>query len=522
MRTKKPALACTAVILGMAMLVTACSSGGASPESTSAASDPHPGGDVTMARQSDVESLDPVVPSDNFSIWTSGLIFDTLVVSSNDGKKLLPSLAESWKVNDAGTEYTFKLRDGVKFTNDQPVTSDDVVWSLKRAFGSDSVTYGFMDPSAVVTAPDAKTVVITVDHVFAPLLSVLALYSSAVIPKDFGGLTEEAFSTKPIGSGPYMLAEWTRGQQMKLTKNTHYWKSGQPYLNSITFTAVPNDNTRLLQLQGKQIQVDEFPAYSSVATLKQTPGIKVGLFPSSSTEFMLLNNTKAPFNDVHVRRAIAHMVDKAAMSKAIFYGLVEPATSYLNPLIKGHDPEIKSLAYDVDAAKKEMAQSTVPKGFDTTILVVSGEVDRAAVAQIMQKSLSKIGINAKIQTVDQSGKIAAFEAKNYDIGFISFTTDIMDSSQTARRADGRPGVSTAAYSYWLDSRVGPLLDGAKLTLDENKRIDMYKEVGAIVNEETPFVTMFYLPAAYAFSDKLHGFESTATGYYTLATAWLDE
>ena len=521
MRTKKPAVACAAVILGMAMLVTACTSGGAAPAATSA-SGPHSGGDLTMARQSDVQSLDPVVPSDNPSIWTSGLIFDTLVVSSNDGKKLVPSLAESWKVNKAGTEYTFKLRKGVKFTNGHAVTSDDVVWSLKRAFAPDSVTYGFMDPSAVVTATDAQTVVISVDHVFAPLLSVLAMYSSAIIPKDFGGVSEEEFSSNPVGSGPYMLASWTRGQQIELKKNANYWKPGQPYLNTITFTVVPDDNTRLLQLQGKQVQVDEFPASSSVATLKGSPGIKVGVFPSSLTEFMILNNTKAPFNDVHVRRAIAHMVDKKAISKAVYYGLVTPATSYLNPLIKGYDPDIKSLDFDVNAAKKEMALSSVPNGFSTTILVVSGNVDRTAEAQIMQKSLSKIGIDAKIQPVDQSAKIDAFKAKNYDIGFISYTTDIMDSSQTARRADGRPGVSTASYSYWLDPRVGPLLDGAKLTLDENKRIEMYKQVGEIVNEETPFVTILYLSSVYAFSDKLHGFQSTATNYYTLATAWLDK
>lgn len=475
-----------------------------------------------MARSADVTSWDPIAFDDNASIWASELVFDTLVTSSADGKKVEPSLAESWEVDDAGTTYTFHLRDGVKFTNGDPVTADDVVWSLQRAFDPEAPMAFVSDPSATVAATDDSTVTVTTGKVFAPMLSVLALFSNAIIPKDFGGMTQEEFATTPIGSGPFMVTSWDRGQQAVLSKNPDYWKKGLPYLDSVTLSVVPDDNTRQLQLQGGQAQIDEFPASSSLDTLKTLPGVKVDLFPSSRTWWMTLNNLEAPFDDIHVRKAINHAIDKKAILKAVFYGNGTIANSFLTDASWAHDDSLEGLDYDMKAAADEMAQSSVPDGFATTLLVQSGSSDQAAMAQIVQKSLAEIGIDAEIQNLDNASVNEALDDSNFDMAFTDFTSDIIDPSQMARRADGRPDVSSATYSHWVDPEVGPLLDQAKLTLDQGERTELYTKVQELVNEGAPYVTLFYIPVAYAYSDKLHGFETLPTGNYTLATAWLDE
>ena len=141
-------------------------------------------------------------------------------------------------------------------------------------------------------------------------------------------------------------------------------------------------------------------------------------------------------------------------------------------------------------------------------------------AQIIQQSLAEIGIKVTIKSMDDSSRTAALDSANFDMAFTYFTTDINDPSQTGRRADGRKEVSTATYSRWVDPKVGPLLDQAKLTLGEKDRAKLYSQVQRIVNDQVPFITLFYSPVAYAYTSKLQDFKATPMGNYTLATSWL--
>ncbi|MBO0812646.1 MAG: ABC transporter substrate-binding protein, partial [Microlunatus sp.] len=286
--------------------------GGGGTGSTADNAQPQAGGDLVMARAEEPTSLVPWVPTDNASIWTIEEIYDTLLVPAADGKSVKPSLATSWKQSADKLSWTFTLRKGVTFSNGAPLTSADVKFSIDQASNKDNPFAFINDVIDSVSTPDDHTVVIKTKQPWSPLPADMALYANSIVPKDFGGMSEDQFAKKPIGTGPFAFDHWTKGQEIKLVKNPKYWMPGRPYLNSVTFTVVTDSNTRATQLQSGQAQINEFPAYSSIQGLEGKNGIQVGKFQSSRTDYLVMNNDKKPFDDINVRKAIAQSVDRQA------------------------------------------------------------------------------------------------------------------------------------------------------------------------------------------------------------------
>ncbi len=146
-------------------------------------------------------------------------------------------------------------------------------------------------------------------------------------------------------------------------RNPLYWQKGLPYLNSITWTDVANDNTRELQLKGGQAQIDQFPAWSTVSSLKTTTGVNMHLFNSTQTNYLAFNEQRKPFQDVHVRRAISLAIDRNALVKAVLFGNGKPANSLFPPQVPFYQASTPGLQLNLAQAKAEMAKSTVPHGF---------------------------------------------------------------------------------------------------------------------------------------------------------------
>src|SRR6185437_12446738 len=234
---------------GSSSTSSSSSASATSAGSTASAGTPQPGGDVIIARTQDTTSLDKTTVFDNESIWVFEQFFETLYTVTPDGKGVKPWLATSYDLSPDKLTYTFHLRPGVKFHNGQPMTADDVKFSLEDAAAAKQ-GWGYIDAAIKsVTAKDPLTVVVTTKYPWAPLLADIALFSNAIVPKNFGGMTKEKFYQHPIGTGPFMFDHWTKGQELKVVKNPNYWQAGKPYLDSVTWTDVNDDNTRLLQLK---------------------------------------------------------------------------------------------------------------------------------------------------------------------------------------------------------------------------------------------------------------------------------
>src|SRR5712691_749498 len=248
-----------AAAAALALLAAACSGGGGGNKPTPTAGAVHRGGDLIIARTADSQTMDKTQMFDNESIWIVTNLYEMLYEAAPDGKSLVPWLATGYDLSSDQLTWTFHLRPGVKFHNGAPLTAADVKFSLDDARSKDSA-WGFIDAAIdQITAPTASTVVIHTKYPWAPLLADLALFGNGIIPKDYAGQTKEQFYQHPIGTGPFKWDHWTKGQELKLVKTPDYWQKGKPYLDSVTWTNVPDDNTRILQLKGGQAGVDEFP-----------------------------------------------------------------------------------------------------------------------------------------------------------------------------------------------------------------------------------------------------------------------
>jgi peptide/nickel transport system substrate-binding protein len=232
--------------------------------SSSSAATPKRGGHITIARIEDSTSFDKTNVFQNESIWLAEQINESLYEAGNDGKTLKPWLATSYTKSKDGKTYTFKLRKGVKFSNGKPMTAADVKFSIDDA-RAQAKGWGYLDAAIKsIDAPDPSTVVFNLKFRWAPFVADIALFANGIIPKDFGGETRKAFYKHPVGTGPFMWDKRVVGQSVTFKRNPYYWQKGKPYLDSVTWTFVTDENTRELQLRGGQIQVDEFPPFNSI------------------------------------------------------------------------------------------------------------------------------------------------------------------------------------------------------------------------------------------------------------------
>jgi peptide/nickel transport system substrate-binding protein len=491
------------------------------PSPSTAAGTPVKGGDLVVVRGDIETSLVPSIPPDNASIWVLEELFDTLLFPAADGKSLVPGLATTWSQSKDGLTWTFNLRKGVKFSDGTAMTSKDVKFSIEE--NTKGSNWGFLNASiSKITTPNADTVLIKTKYPYSPLPAAIATFANSVLPYNYGGKTQEEFGKNPIGTGPFKISKWTLGQQIKLVKNPYYWEAGKPYLNSITFNLVPDSNTRANQLLGGQAQINEFPPYSSVKALKGQSKVTVSAFPSSATMFMVFNNSKAPFNDPHLRKALAYVIDKKAINTAILAGAGTPAGAFMWPSGWAHNAAIKGREFDVAKAKAELALSTTPTGLTANIAVASGNVDQNSLAQIMQNAAAQIGVTLNIQQLDPSAMNDARMNKTFDICYVPVTTDMMDPDEIINVDAVYTGGAFSLFSYYDNKNISKWAADAVKTQDQAKRKVIYDKIQVQFEADAPMVPLYYAPEMYSYSKKVQNFHSYVTGNYNLRNVWLSK
>ena len=498
-----------------AMLTLAACGGGSTSDSSSSVAGAK-GGDLTIARASDALSMDKTTTFDNASIFVFEQIMQPLFTVSKDGKDVEPLLAKGYDVSDDKLTYTIHLRDNVKFSDGTPMTAKDVKFSIDEDSKTGSDGWGYINSAIdTVTATDDTTVTIKLKYEWAPILADLSLFSNGIIPENYGGKTSEEFYEAPVGTGPFKWGEWKKGQSLKLVKNTNYWEKGQPSLDSVTWTVVPDANTRKLQLQGGQIDIDEYPDWSSFSGLKSTPGITATAFPSTRIDYVNFNQQRTPFTDVHVRRAIAYAIDRDSLVKTVLYGNGKAADSLLAPGVPYYAKNPDAPTFDLATAKKELAQSSTPTGFSTSITINSGDANQASTAQIMQSELKELGIDLQIKQLDPTALKQARNSGDFDMLIGAWTMDIPDPDEWTSFAVDPDGGSHSAYSYYDNPEVVALNKQAQAETDDSKRAALYKQLQEKTASDAWAAYLYYSPYAYATTDKVKGFYVTPLGNYPL-------
>jgi peptide/nickel transport system substrate-binding protein len=519
--THRTTAALALIAAGGLVALAACGSSGSGPAAQSTAGGaPQHGGNLVIARSADSQSMNNTTVFDNESIWVFEQIMQPLYTVTPNGKGVTPWLATGYQVSADKKTYTFTLRPGVKFSTGKPMTSADVKFSLDQSQAA-AKGWGYID-SAIksVSAPTPSTVVVQLKYPWAPLLADLSLFSNAIVPANYGGQTEAQFYTHPVGTGPFKWGYWHKGSALKLLRNPYFWQQGKPYLNSVTWTDVPSDNTRELQLKGGQAQVDEFPAWSTVSSLKAASGVSMNLFNSTRTDYLSFNEQVKPLGDVHVRRAISLAINRAALVRAVLFGNGKPANSLFPPQVPYYQPSTQGLQYNLAAAKQEMAKSSVPHGFSTTLLIPSGFSDDATIASIVQAELKPLGIKLNIQQLDPNTASTDQQSLKYDMTLTYWTMDIPDPDELATFAVDPNSGAKSFFTAYSNPTVVKDTHQAEQTLATSARQSLYNVVQQQSASDAFMAFLYYSPYAYATTTGVHGFFVTPLGNYHLENVWL--
>jgi peptide/nickel transport system substrate-binding protein len=508
-------------LVAVPLVLAGCGSGvgTGSGSGASGSSKPVYGGNLVIDRSNDAVSMNKTTTFDNSSIYVMEQIMEPLFTVSNDGKSVEPWLATGYTVSPNKLTYTIKLRSGVKFSNGQPMTAADVKFSIDQNTATGSTGWGYINAAIKqVVAVNPSTVQIDLKYAWAPILADLSLFANAIIPNNYAGESEAAFYNAPIGTGPFEWSSWTKGQDIKLVKNPHYWQSGKPYLNSVEFSVVPDANTRELQVEGGQADIDTDPDWSTFSTLKSTPGVVATAFPSTEIDYLTFNEKKAPFNDVHVRQAISDAIDRQALVKAVLFGNGSPANSLFMPGLPYYDPT-GGETYNPAAAKQALAESSVPHGFTTTLQIASGNANEATVAQIVQSELKPLGITVNIQELDPTAAHASLEADTFDMAYALWTMDIPDPDEWTSFATNPKGGALSAFTYYDNPQVISLNQQAEGELNTTKRAALYTQLQQLTAQDAFLAYLYYVPYGYATTGNVHGFFVTPLGNFHLENVW---
>ncbi|HXT37768.1 MAG TPA: ABC transporter substrate-binding protein, partial [Chloroflexota bacterium] len=254
---------------------------------------------LTIGWNIETKTLDPAGNSQNPDIWVQVNIFDRLLQVSTDGKSLQPDLATSWNISKDGKTYTFHLRPNITFQDGSKVTASDVAFDIMRAAKPAAAWSWTLTEVNNVQAPDPNTVVVHLKYPWSPFLSDVSLFDTGIYPEAyFKKVGASGMAKNPVGSGPYMFDSWVRGQYVRLKKDPTYWNAAKYPMQYVEYELIPNDTTRLLDVESGQLDVDNLLADNLIPQVQHSSTAQVQINPSTETNYLTFNTKVKPFQDV--------------------------------------------------------------------------------------------------------------------------------------------------------------------------------------------------------------------------------
>ncbi len=461
---------------------------------------------VVIGRLGDAAYLDPNAPSVGIAeIPVTQQIYEGLVTVSEDGSTVEPCLATDWTISSDGLTYTFNLKKGVKFSDGTPVKGEDWVWSLLRARDLETSSYRFIAEAIGDVKATDSTVTITLAYPWAPFLADLCNFNMVVGCKAYYDKVGEAqYNMAPLGTGPYMLKEWKKESYILLEANPNYHVAGLPKTKELKFTVVPDDNTRLMQLQAGQIDIANDIPFTMVDAAKASKDLTVQIFPSTQIRYLILNTTIAPFNDPKVRKALTYGIDKKEISDIVAGEYGAPVAALVSESEgKWHNADLKVVDYQPELAKKALAEAGYTSPVPFSISIRSGSAVYEQIATMLKSQLDKAGFDVTIEMLERASISQKYTSLKHQATVLQWVDDIMDPSGiTGWTVDYDQ--CDAWYTGLNDKELDALNTAASKELDEQKRIAMYQEIQQRIYDNANVIPLFRNGFAYAYSSKIAG------------------
>lgn len=484
---------------------------------------------LRVAAVGDPLTLDPAAASDTESMQVLMQVFDQLVRYREGGKMVEPGLARSWTVSADGKRWTFKLRRGVRFHDGTPMDADAVVFSFERQrdhsnpYHHGGFTYweSSFRPVKRVTRVDRYTVQIDLDRPYSPFLANLAMFPASIVSPTAMKRSGREFAARPVGTGPFRFVRWERNRRIVLRRNKEYW-DGAPRVETLVFEVIPAGSRRLESLQSGAVDVVQALLPSDRRIVSLHPELKLHRVPGNNVAYLAMNTSRPPFDDVGVRRAVNHAVDRRAVVKLAYQGLAVPAAGPIPPVMWSYHPGIRRYRYDPTLARRKLEEA----GYDFTRRVTFHVMSTPRsylprpllVGKMIARNLAMVGIKVELVVRPFKEHQRATQMGEHDMCLGGWFGDNGDPDNflyvLLDRDNARRGAARN-LAMFTDVALHRMLVGAQQTMERAARERLYRRAQRLVADRAPWVPLAHTDVALAVRrsiSKLRVHPSTAIYY----------
>ena len=486
---------------------------------------------LVMGRGGDSVGLDPALEDDGESFKVCDNIYDTLVGYKQETTELQPGLAESWEASQDGLTWTFHLRKDVKFHDGTDFDADAVVFSLKRQYVEDHPAHkvegtfkywkamGMSDIVKDIREVDPHTLVIELKQPNAPFLSNLAMNFCSIVSPTAVRKYGVDFFKNPVGTGPFRFKTWIKDDRIVLERNPDHWREN-PRLDRLIFRSIPDQSVRLLELKKGTIDgmdnlhpdfLSEIQGDQNLIFVSQ-PGMNVG--------YLAMNTDVPPFNDVLVRRAMNHAINRRSLVDNLFQGLAEPAKNPIPPTMWGYNDDVQDYGYDPVRAKGLLAKAGYHNGFQTELWTMTAPrpymPHPLKIAQAIQADLDAIGIQAKIVTWEWGtylNKVENGEHPTALLGWIGDNGDPDNFLYVLLDKSVAMSLPSQNIAFYRSDELHEVLIEARRVTDQDHRTALYRKAQEIVHRDAPWVPLVHTTQTAALQTGVRGFHLHPTGRF---------
>lgn len=523
------------LLLGLAAVALLAST--ALPAAAGApAEKPKYGGTFVVAIVNDPTTLNPATSSDFYVKIISGTLYDTLV-NLDFGLNPVPRLAESWDISKDGLTYTFHLAPKAKWHDGKPVTSEDVKFTIEEVVGKHHPSGAqYRDRIQEIQTPSPQMVVFKLKTPFPPFPVMLA-NDVYIVPKHVYQGTDvlkNPARLQPVGSGPFKFTEWKKGDYIRVSRNADYFMEGKPYLDQIVFKVAADAGARMLAFEKGELDYLSFylcPA-SEVERIKRTPGLKTttkGHEIFADILDLFFNLDKAPYNNLKVRQALAHAIDKHYLLDKADYGLGKIATGPIpSAFAWAYTPEAAKYPFNVALANKLLDEAGYAKNergirFRSTLLWDRTVPLFTKTAEILREQFKAVGVDLELKPSDRPTMLdLVFTKRDFDLwihGLSSGGDPAIGIQRLYLSSNIRPTPFSNASGY-RSPAVDDLFAKAASSADRKTRVGLYHQVQKILTQDLPIVWLLEFSENSAWRDEFRGVhEWSAMSFYSLGETW---
>jgi peptide/nickel transport system substrate-binding protein len=429
------------------------------------------------------DTLDPQLTSATLAFQVNKSLYDTLVEPDDEGK-LVPALAESWTVSPDGLTWTFRLRAGVKFHHGKTLDAGDVKATLERILdpATRSPKRGDFGAVRTVEAVDPLTVRIILGERFAPFLAALGQGWGAILPADLIARRHD-FAVRPVGTGPFTVAEWQRDSFIRLTRFDGYWSAGQPRMREILIRFVPESAVKVAGLLSGEFDAVDQVAFLDLPRVRANPNVRIIRQVTSLINVVAVNNSRTSLRDVRVRRALWHAIDRRQVLRTAYGEESVPANVFMDVVSPFYVDLPDPYPYDPERARRLLSEAGVGSGLTLDLALPQPYPPHIEAGQLVQAMLARVGVTARPRVVEWGFWLSrVFRGGEYDLTIIGHTGKLDPDGRLAGYGD--PNQNYVRYS---SQKVEDLILAGRITTNPDHRKRIYTEALKMMTDDAMMV-----------------------------------